>query len=339
MAEDNQYNIKQLISKAMSQQSPSVSIKIIKEIYSIIIDYLYRLDNFYLKLEQAAQLIPEYQALDADDTTIKYDLYKKISSNESQIENLLKEGYKLIQEIREAFTGEIIKYVIGTVYRKNLYETEMTLSQILDKASLSFNSNAKIDNLYKLRLNFKNKGQLKKAAGEAIAKVDKNTQKASTVFSAVWRYFHSQQNNHGKKINKGNMYETYKVAIALRKPPNANIIPPPITDEEIFKIFNDVKRNTISFRQGGDLLTEQYKFFSSLPSLMTTATARNDLSQLAGIFQKFIFSQNTGQFSASLQQFFIKDPSLDTAAGEIEREGINQAKDYLDNLFKNMKLT
>ena len=286
-------------------------------------------------------MIPQYQAVQADDLTIKYDLFKKISSNQNEIQSLLKEGYYIIEDLREVFTKEKIKYVIGTVYRGKLYQTELTLGEIIEQSKISFNTRSKIDNLYKLRLGFKNKSEIKNKAKEASGAVERNVERASTIFSAVWRYFNSQKDNHGKKFNKGNMYQTYKVAVALRQPPpdanNRN--DPPITDDQIFKIFNDVKRNVVSFTQGGDLLQEQYKFFSSLPSLITTATARDGLSELSRIFGTFLASGNSMNLFNSLSNFFIKDSNLDIASYQIERDGIKKASQSLQEVFEQLGLT
>jgi len=47
---------------------------------------------------------------------------------------------------------------------------------------------------------------------------------------------------------------------------------------------------------------------------MTTATARDSLSELSRIFGTFLASGNSANFFNSLSNFFIKDPILDTAS-------------------------
>ena len=339
---DNQKKIEEVISTAFSQNTIVNAYDIIGNLLQIIKNYLLQLDNFYLKLEQAAKVIPEFQIMQADDLTIRYELFKKLTYEEEQITRILKDGYIIIERIREFFTKETISYVIGTVYRGKLYEKTMSMEDILQNVSANYNTRSSIDNLFKLRFSFKNKGQFVKIAGEAQAKIEKNVQQGSSVFSAVWRYIHSQQKSHGKKVNKGNAYETYKVIVESRKNNNIkpyNIIPPPVDQEEISRVFEEVKKNITPFRQGGDLLNQQYKFFSSAPSLMTTATARNDLTTLATYFEHFLFSKNSQQLFNNLKDFFTKDPSFSTVADRIERDSILQAQENLKQTFDKMGLT
>lgn len=330
--------IKNIISEALVNKSKDSTNNMIQRLIKIINNYLTRLDHFYLQLQKAASLIPQYQSIGADETTIKYGFFKQLTYNEKEIQDLLKEGYILIDTLRESFTGEQIKYTVGTVLRKKLYQKDMSLEQILNKAQLSFNSKSKLNNIFKLRLDFKNKSTFASQAGQAKAVVDKNKEEATTVFSAVWRYFHSEQNNHGKKYNKGNAYETYKLAVANRNFPNPNQIGPPISIEDIDYYFQLVKKNTASLAKGGDILNTQYKFISQMPSLITTNTAKTTLSQLVLIFQHYLNNNKGATFLTELQNVFIKDINFDELGLTIQKESIEISQKEMINIFKQLKI-
>jgi hypothetical protein len=136
--------------------------------------------------------------------------------------------------------------------------------------------------LVKLRLSGLSKGNLKDML-EEVENLKDSTH--STLYSSIRAYASSTQ-----KYNKGNLYEVYRV---LKGRYGSNEIPPASwSAEEFEEVYLSVIRNTASFVKGGDILTEQVKFFgTSVPSLVSLGTIRNTLEAFMAITQSFSGSQ------------------------------------------------
>lgn len=320
---DNIRLIKDTLSTAMSATTPQETQKALTVVTNRVANYVMRLDDFYVRMEnESNDVIAQYRQLNADTNTISYALFKELQYKEDEIDSLLKEGYVLMDELRYFFTGERINYQIGIPYRGKLYEQSLTLEELLEYTHVSFNTKAKIDNLFKLRMT--KKSDLRKAFQEKQKEMAINSKDNTTVYGAVWTYLTGQK-AEGIKVNLGNAYEVYRVLLARR---GSNEIPPELTNETIADVFTEIRSNTASSAKGGDYGTSQIKYFSNAPSLTTTSLLRSTLTEMVQILQTYLTTTNQPQFIDSLKQLFLK--TTDSVADQLE-------KDMLETADKNLK--
>lgn len=292
--------------------------------------YLNELDSFYNTLEDVSPVVSQYQAMQASQQTITYAIYKRLVYSESQIQSLLKQGYIILEKIRNFFTNEEITYQIGFIKGGKLFEFNLTLEQVLERTKVTFNTRAKIDNIFKLRMTGGKKSLLDiyKDAQQAVIT---DVRDSSTVFSAVYDYV-KQQHSHGVKINKGNAFEAYKRIVAQR----GNEIPPPVSVELIQQTLTDIRSNTASSVKGGDYLTSQIKFYSTAPSLVTTSLIRKSLQDISASLKMVSNSNLDQEFKEAIRKIFIKDKHQ--VAEGADQQGAKQAEEYLTNLLKSLGL-
>lgn len=332
---NNTQVIMDTLHKAIAAQDPTI----IKSNLQIVINelnlYLNKLNNFYEQLEdRSSPVINKYRALHADETTVSYALFKQLSYNEKEIEELLKEGYILLDQMRTFFTGETITYTIGLPYRGTLYEKTMSMEEMLNYAHAEFGTKSKIDNLFKLRMT--NKKGLRESLQADQSTIVSSMNGASSVWSTIWHYIHSDSVN-SKNKNLGNAYEVYRVIVAKR---GTNEIPPPGPDiNEIESIFDSVRSNTASSQKGGDFMTEQIKYFASAPSLITTSLVRNTLNELLNIFNKYLATANSADFKEALSSLYLKDANKNEITDAIELEGIRISSETLNKVINNLNIT
>lgn len=327
---DNIQVIKEALGEAASQQTPKVVQSSIKVIIQQLENYLNRLDILYDKIEQSAkQKLDIYDNANAGDITTSYGLYKELKGYDAEAAEILKDGYVLIDQMRNFFTNEVIEYDVGFTYRGKLYEFSMTIEDIIANTRAEYNTRSKLNDLFKLRMAVR-KGDLVKAYNEVHAQVEEFDDGSSTIYSSIWRYINEHPS--GKAVNKGNVYEAYKV---YKAEVGSNRIPPAEFNEERFDdILTNVRKNTASSVQGGDYLNTQIKFISSAPSLMTTSTVRSTLTAILSIFQNIV---NGGEKQAIIDQtkkLFLKQG--DQIASEGERVAVQQAEEYLVDLIRNL---
>lgn len=316
--------LKDILTSSSSQQVRQNLLLLKKKID----EYLLELENFYNKMENVSPIVSQYQAMESSKPTITYAIYKRLIYSETEIDSLLKQGYIILEKIRNFFINESIKYEIGLISEGKLYEFQLTMQQILNISKVSFNTRAKIDNIFKLRLSGGKKSLLNiyKQAEKTIVT---DVSDSSSVFSAIYDYIHTQ-NFHGKKINKGNAYEAYKRIVANRK----NRIPPSVSVSLIEETLTQVRKNTSSFVKGGDYLNSQIKFYSNAPSLATTNAIRNTLKQISNILQMVSNKTLDKDFKESINQIFIK--TNHQVSNNIEEEGRKESQNYLNTLLKQL---
>ena len=330
MANNNIAIIEQNLKDILSSNSTPLVRQNLLLLSQNIDNYLFQLDSFYSTMEDVSPIVAQYQAIQASQPTVTYAIYKKLIYSESEIESLLKQGYVILERIREFFTNETTKYEIGLIKNNKLFEFQLTLEQVLERTTISFNTRAKIDNIFKLRFTG-GKNSLLNTYEQAEQKVNTDVSDSSTVFSAIYDYVHTE-GSHGNKINKGNAYEAYKRIVANR----SNRIPPPITVDLIQQALSDVRKNTASSIKGGDYLNSQIKFYSSAPSLVTTSLIRTSLQDISNSLKMVSDSELDQNFKIALSNIFIKNQHQ--LADNIERQGVEQSKEFLDNLLKTLGL-
>lgn len=176
--------IRTALAEALSAPSEQATKEHLQRVENILESYLNNLNNFYYQIEaQSRPIIEQYESVNADKKTISYAVFKHLNYADGEVEHLLKEGYVLMDEIRQFFTGETITYQIGIPYRGTLYEQSITLEELLKYTKIDFNTKSKIDNIFKLRMS--NKKGLREAFQDNSATIRTNVQDGSTVYSAV----------------------------------------------------------------------------------------------------------------------------------------------------------
>ena len=332
--DNNIINIQNTLSEITSKAGTSEFISIVNKLVAELSSYYDKLDNFYTRLSVIAnQKQKVYSGMDASDVTISYAIFKELKDYNLEASNILKEGYVIIEELRKFFTGEEITYKIGIPYYSKVYEINLSLSQLLEIVDVDFNTKASdINNVYKLRVSA-SKGNILQRYAELKQEIFNAKESGSTLYSSVWHYIHDNETNHGKKYNKGNAFEAYQVYQARFK---SNLIPPAYFNEEEFdKILTDVKGNIAAASLGGDLGTEQIKFYSSAPSLITTAQVRRVLAVALNSLRSYVSSKDSYKLQESLKKLFLKEG--DKLIEEVDKAALDKATEYLEEVLKNFR--
>lgn len=317
--------IRQTLENAYSAPTKEMTKQYFLRVLKQIKQYNLELKIFYDKIDMLSRpIITEQQK---DDVTKTYEIFKQLRYLEPEADKILKDGYRVLDILREFFTKEKITYQIGIEYYGDLYEKTLTLDELLQYTTVSYNTRSKVDNLYKLRMT--NKSGLRQAFQQASDTLITKKGDSSTVYSKIREYVKAQPST-SKDKNEGNAYEVYRLLMLERN--NKNKIPPNLSDETIADTFERIRGNITSSIQGGDILTEQVKFFSSAPSLITTANIRNNLNQIEIEFENFIKSGNSQQFQKSLQQIFTKQ-----VVNSIEQQGVQAARKAIEERISNLK--
>lgn len=329
--------IKKALSQALQQTTGNLTKQQLKIVISQLTIYLNNLEKFYDNLgNQCSQRMNQMEYLGASNTTVSYAMYKQLEYSKDEIQNILKQGYLLMDVLREFFTGQKITYQIGLPSKngKQLIEFSLTMEQLLEYTRAEFNTRSKLNNMFKLRMT--GKKALRTGATENKFKniVTQSVAQGSTVYSAIWHYVNSGEVN-SKNKNLGNAYEVYRV---LKERHGSNSIPPPVEIWQIEQTFDEIRSNTESSLKGGDFLTQQIKYFSSAPSLTTTSLIRTTLTEIKDLLQDYIISGNSGPLGARLQDMFIKNKAVNQLAIQAENVAIDKAVDYLKNIIQNLNI-
>lgn len=328
--DDNIKIIKELLASAVGESTPQAIYSTINNIIIQLEKYLYNLDFFYGMIEnEARKKIDTYENAGAQDVTVSYGLYKSLSKYEVEATTLLKEGYVLLDVLRNFFTNEVITYDIGFTSgrgkSKQLYEMKLTIEELLSFSTASYNTRSSIDNLYKLRMQV-TKGDLVQAYNKFKGEVEPLDDGSSTIWSSIHKYLGTQ------KINQGNVYEAYKV---YKAEIGTNMIPPAEFQEKEFdEILTRIRQNTASSTLGGDYILEQFKYFSSSPSLITTSNIRNTLHSILNLFKDIKSGKDRQKIIEEAKKMFLK--SGDQISAKAEIEAVEVASEHLEQLIKNL---
>lgn len=208
--------------------------------------------------------------------------------------NILKEGYVLIDYIREAVTGQQTVYRVGFQEEGELYTGTLTLEQILKISRVDIQWKGFGASAFKLRLH---------------ADVHTKSLKGSLSknFSGQYlQYIHSIIRQSSTKVNKGNLFEAFIELSNSGCPESVSVIR---------NVFEDVKQNTVSFVKGGDIDNESVKFFGSDPSLASLSTIIKALTQLQMLINT---AKNPDQLKIGLQVLFTKEGAEKFKSGKFK---------------------
>lgn len=335
---DNAKVIKETLAKAMAAATPAETKSLLNTFVIQLDSYLLKLETFYQQIEVAVrQAEMQYANVeDVSDLTISYSTYKKIKYSDAEIDILLKTGYVLMDDIRSLLTKEEITYQIGTSYRGQLFETRIGIEELLKFTRVEYNTRSKLNNMFKLRMY--NKGELRQSMNRIETILDNANDDSSTIWSTVNEFVKARKSDSAYK-NKGNAYEVYRVLVGRNH--NHNWIPPAIqpTEKEIEDTFSAIRSNTASSVKGGDYLSDQIKYFSSAPSIVTTSLVRTTLTEVRNVFKQYIAGMDSGSFQSALTQMFIKDKDLSATVDAAENEARDLAEEELIKAVKSLNLT
>lgn len=316
-------SVKKILSQELSRDISTYSNETIVLLTSKINNYLKQIESW------DKRTTAYYNKIAQNDPDMKEELKRYIATKQMikimpEIENLLKEGYQIIDIIREKITGEQIKYFIGVEYKGHLYEGYLPMEQILNMAKVTPQWKGSLSSMVKLRLSGTNKGTLAELLKD-VGSFREKDQKHSTLYSAVRAYASSNG-----KTNQGNVYETYR---ALRARYKSDRIPPAVWDPDEFDaLYLATRKNTGSFVTGGDILNDQIKFFGgSVPSLASISTIRDTLFTFVNLLE----NMSDLDLNNSLNQLFNNTSIIEQAAATVDDfidDTIN--KEILPSVFK-----
>lgn len=338
MASDNNfYNIQNSLYTALREQDLSVRLEQLSLIKMQLEEYLLKLEQISTELanriESQIQLLKQTSE-DVSVTTVKYRAVKALQSEGGSLDNLLRQGYIYIDNIRTAVTGQKITYQVATMRNGVLVEGTVSLEEIIENTSLDVETKGNYRNAAKLKIT--KTPDLVNTPNFSQQTIENVTENASSVFSAVYNYF-SGTLGETPKVNKGNAYETYRSILALRGGKNGT--PPPVETKEIEAAYAAVKGNNLPFYKGGDIGTVQVKYFGgSAPSLVTTATIKRVIKKTIILLNDIIQeSKPNAKIASGFASLFISKEK--NVTNKIEEEARNESILEINKIFNTLMRT
>lgn len=344
MADYNIQRIRNALKEPIARTTEEVLYENLIIIEAEIQNYLIQFSLFKLRLEQVKFTTEQiYAMIGAEqEYSLNYSIFKQLKVYETGINQLLIDGYEIIQRLRAWITGSSISFSIGTQYYGKLYEGKFSLEEIIKKAKVGFSSKG----ILSLRLQM-SKSAVAAKADQLGTSLQNTIDQGSTVFSHVFRYFYPSK--AGSNPNKGNVYEVYRSIVASRSWPNPNKIPPEIdfspegNERDFFDArLRAVRSNTISGSKGGDtthlingtLIDEQDKFISSDPSLISISQIGNVLTS----FYNSLINFGQGNFYQEMLNLFTKEDYRNKISDKLELQALNQTERELRSNINKIKL-
>ena len=263
--------------------------------------YLLEAKSIMEKFNDELSLFNLYNDQDMSDTYKRWLVASRMKT--SDIEQTLKKGYLLIDQLRQAVTGEELKYYVGvTTGRQHLlHEGFLTIQQILSMARLEVIWKNTANSVFKLRLH------------SSKTNLTDMLRPASSGHQRLYGYIREYASKN-KIRNEGNIFEAYRNMVKLGEEWDP---------DQFDDIMMSVKKNTASFVLGGDLEDESIKFFGgSSPSLASLSTIITALTE----FNEVLSLANIESVKSGLQLLFQKS----SAIKEIEKDFQNFANETLE---------
>lgn len=297
--------LKQIISPKISEISENEYKTLIKNIRIKIENYLEKANqiqsSIYRDLEFARK-DPNW----IENEESRFGVAKNYLIREAQAEKIVKQGYVLIDILRENFTGEPILYQIGVEYYGKLYEGKVPLSKLMEVSSLQAQWRNTETNLFKLRIT---------ASRSRLIEILGGKNNSLSSHQGLYQKIKKESYKYGTR-NKGNIYETYgKAKLEGRQRLSE-------------KLYKTVRENIDSFVKGGDLNNEQYKFFGgSIASLYTIIKALTYFNKI------LMVTTNMENIKTGLSALFEKSPTFNS----ISNDFVNFSKENFQLLIQEMK--
>ena len=256
-----------------------------------------------------------------------YIKFKALNEEHQEIMSFLVDGYKSLQMIRQIFTNEKIDYQVAILGEKTSYEFVLSEKEFLSMAQLSYNSKEDFS-LNSLKIRVGAYGDVTKEYKTVENRLLKKINGHKTVWGAVTDFFAD------KKINQGNIYETYRNILANRK--NKNTIPPSVTKSQIEEAFSAVKSGTQSSVKGGDTLLEQDKVVSKHASIINVNLVHTTFVKIENIFENFIKTNNRQDFIDSLQSLFVNNTKGRRTIDKLTKALESKARQAIEDIIQAM---
>ena len=256
-----------------------------------------------------------------------YIKFKALNEEHQEIISFLVDGYKSLQMIRQIFFFFLIDYQVAILGEKTSYEFVLSEKEFLSMAQLSYNSKEDFS-LNSLKIRVGAYGDVTKEYKTVENRLLKKINGHKTVWGAVTDFFAD------KKINQGNIYETYRNILANRK--NKNTIPPSVTTKQIEKAFSAVKSGTQSSIKGGDTLLEQDKVVSKHASIINVNLVHTTFVKIENIFENFIKTNNRQDFIDSLQSLFVNNTKGRRTIDKLTKALESDARQAIEDIIQSM---
>lgn len=252
--------------------------------------------------------------------------------NENDIVNLLKDGYRLIEYIREFFTGQEIVYsILFDNGNGEIAEAKINLEQLLNAVSNEITVQRKKYNseslLYSAKLSITN------ANIKNFIKEQENSQKLYNLLSSadnqLWDSLVAARDKEGLDkyaYNKGNIYEAYSVIKNVERFSKITYIG---QRQHNLAITLIKQKNSIAFYKAGDLGLTQLK------AVLGSAADLADMNTLVDIIKKLqnIFNSNLSQEDFTKQITNLFTPLESQIEYKIETEARKEAVSKIEEII------
>lgn len=284
------------------------------------------------KYEELNNIVaPKIQALmeTSSEEVENYIKFKALNEEHQKIKSFLVDGYKSLQNIRQIFTNEKIDYQVAILGKRTSYEFILSEKEFLDMAELFYDTKGDFSlNSFKIRVG--NYGETTKQYKTAENRLLKEINGHKTVWGAVTEFFDKKK----KKVNEGNIYETYRNILANRQ--GKNEIPPLVRNNQIEKAFSSVKSGTQSSVKGGDTLLEQDKVVSKHASIINVNLVHTTFVKIENIFENFIKTNNRQDFIDSLQSLFVNNTKGRRTIDKLTKVLESDARQAIEDIIQAM---
>ena len=274
---------------------------------------------------------------------------------EEKILILFRDSVRMIDNIRQFFTGEKIKYIIGITGESKkgqaLVQHTLTLQEVLGgtKVSLYFKKNSKTGEQELVsRLDLQTKSYIrnitaqKENARKVLAEV-LDTGNHSTIWSAIYEYIKAE-NTTGKKYNWGYAFQAYKLIINTKRHNRISKLTRDITSDQIADAYNEaynrVKHNNAMASLGGDWLDQQLKFMGekSSVSVMSLAQMTKTLQEFDTSLRQFLSGGTKEEFEGTLKTLFLKS-SEQLMDAQFEGTALRALEEQLHNRVMQLNIS
>ena len=305
------------------------------------------------KYEELNNIVaPKIQALmeTSSEEVENYIKFKALNEEHQKIKSFLVDGYKSLQNIRQIFTNEKINYQVAILGKRTSYEFILSEQEFLDMADLFYETKGEFSlDSFKIRVG--SYGKTTKAYKTAENRLLKKINGHKTVWGAVTEFFDKENKKANekdavtefsdkkkkkkkKKVNEGNIYETYRNILANRQ--GKNEIPPLVTNNQIKKAFSAVKSGTQSSVKGGDTLLEQDKVVSKHASIINVNLVHTTFIKIENIFENFIKTNNRQDFIDSLQSLFVNNTKGRRTIDKLTKALESDARQAIEDIIQSM---